>query len=327
VSSMQIPLQPVDSVAITILMDNVADALIADSGPAHRQPPARSAIVPARFLEGGSGGDALKAEHGFSALLTVRRGERSHTVLFDTGVSPDGMVENARRLETPLKDIEAVVLSHGHFDHTTGLDGLATALGGSGLPLILHPLFWTRRRLAIPGREPREIRSTSKTALRGAGFEVIEEQQPSFLLDNSLLITGEVDRTTPFEQGFPVHEAFQDGAWQPDPLILDDQAAVLNVAGKGLVVLTGCGHAGIVNIVRYAQKLTGIDQVYAVLGGFHLTGPWFEPIMGDTAAALAAIGPSVIVPAHCTGWKAQHLLAATLPDAFIQNSVGTRYDL
>jgi 7,8-dihydropterin-6-yl-methyl-4-(beta-D-ribofuranosyl)aminobenzene 5'-phosphate synthase len=323
----QIPLEPVDGVSITILMDNVADALIADSGPAHRGSPARSASVAARFMESGSTGDALKAEHGFSALLSVRRGERSHTVLFDTGVSPDGMVENARRLETPLKDIEAVVLSHGHFDHTTGLDGLANALGRTGLPLVLHPLFWTRRRLAIPGREPREIPSTSKGALRGAGFEVIEERQPSFLLDRALLITGEVDRTTSFEQGFPVHEAYRDGAWQPDPLILDDQAAVLHVAGKGLVVLTGCGHAGIVNIVHYARKLTGVDEVYAVIGGFHLTGPWFEPIMGDTAAALAALDPAVIVPAHCTGWKAQHLLAATFPDAFIQNSVGTRYDL
>jgi len=326
-SGQRIPLIPVESVSITILVDNVADALIADSGPAKRQQPAASAVVPARFLEGGRTRETLRAEHGFSALVTVRNGGRTRTLLFDTGVSPDGMVENARRLEVPLRDIETVVLSHGHFDHTTGLDGLATALGRSGLPLIIHPLFWLRRRLNIPGREPRELPSTSKSALRGAGFEIIEERQPSFLLDGAVLITGEVERTTPFERGFPVHEAFQDGAWQPDPLILDDQAIIIHVAGKGLVVLTGCGHAGIVNIVRHAQALTGVEQVYAVIGGFHLTGPWFEPIIGETCAALAAIGPRVIVPAHCTGWRAVHLLAAAFPEAFIQNSVGTRYDL
>lgn len=324
---LRIPLAPVEGVSITILVDNVADMLLADSGPAKRQQPVRSAVVPARFLEGGKAGDMLKAEHGFSALLTVRSSGRTRTLLFDTGVSPDGMVENAQRLDISLRDIEAVVLSHGHFDHTTGLDGLATALGRSGLPLIIHPLFWLRRRLNIPGREPRALPSTSKSALRGAGFEIIEERQPSFLLDGAVLITGEVERTTPFERGFPVHEAFRDGAWQPDPLILDDQAMVLHVVGKGLVVLTGCGHAGIVNIVRHAQRLTGIDQVYAVIGGFHLTGPWFEPIIGETCAALAEIGPQVIVPAHCTGWRAVHLLAAAFPEAFIQNSVGTRYDL
>ncbi len=143
----------------------------------------------------------------------------------------------------------------------------------------------------------------------------------------SLLVTGEVDRTTEFEKGFPIHQAFRDGEWQPDPLILDDQALVLNVRGKGLVVLTGCGHAGIVNIVRYARKLTGVDRVYAVIGGFHLNGPLFEPIIPDTCAALAELAPEVIVPAHCTGWRATHALAATFPDAFIQNSVGTRFEL
>jgi 7,8-dihydropterin-6-yl-methyl-4-(beta-D-ribofuranosyl)aminobenzene 5'-phosphate synthase len=125
----------------------------------------------------------------------------------------------------------------------------------------------------------------------------------------------------------PIHQAKRGADWQPDPLILDDQAAILNVRDKGIVVLTGCGHAGIVNIVRYAQKLTGVDSVYAVIGGFHLNGPHFEAIIPSVCHSLGELGPQVIVPAHCTGWKAVHALAAQFPDAFIQNSVGTRFEL
>ena len=140
-------------------------------------------------------------------------------------------------------------------------------------------------------------------------------------------MTGEVDRTTDFEKGFPIHQAYRGGGWEPDPLILDDQALIVNVKGKGLVVLTGCGHAGVVNICRYARRLTGIDQLYLVMGGFHLNGPLFEPIIGETCEALADLSPEVLVPTHCTGWKAIHALAARLPDAFIQNSVGTTFEL
>ena len=134
------------------------------------------------------------------------------------------------------------------------------------------------------------------------GFTIVEERQPSFLLDGAVLITGEVDRETPFETGFAGHEALREDGWQPDPLILDDQALVLSLADRGLVVLSGCGHAGIVNTVRYARRLTGQDKVGAIVGGFHLSGPVFEPIIGPTVDALAELSPSLFVPAHCTGW-------------------------
>ncbi len=278
-------------------------------------------------MAGGKVPDTLLAEHGFSALVSVTKDGKEHRLLFDAGVTPDGVSENMRRLSLSPKDIEAIVLSHGHFDHTVGMDGLVRTLGRANLPVTIHPEFWSRRRIAIPGREPFELPSTSKSALLGAGFEIIEEKQPSFLLDNSILVTGAVDRTTEFERGFPVHQAFRDGSWQPDPLILDDQALVISVQGKGLVVLTGCGHAGIINIVRYARKVTGVDQVYAIVGGFHLSGAAFEAIIPETCEALVEVAPQFIVPAHCTGWRAVHNLAAILPDAFIQNSVGTRYEL
>jgi hypothetical protein len=128
-----------------------------------------------------------------------------------------------------------------------------------------------------------------------------------------VLITGEVDRVTGFEKGFPIHQAWRGGSWQPDPLILDDQALIAHVAGHGLVVLTGCGHAGVINICRYAQRLTGTGKLHAVIGGFHLTGPLFEPIIADTVSALGQLAPDLIVPAHCTGWKATTRSPAACP--------------
>jgi len=269
----------------------------------------------------------LIAEHGFSALVTTRRGPTTHTVLFDTGVSPDGMATNFERLGLDAAAIEVVVLSHGHSDHGGGFPGLARLRGRSGLPLTVHPLVWSRRRFALPDQPAWELPTLSRSALEAEGFEVIERRQPSLLLAGSVLITGEVDRTTDFEHGIPNHEAFRDGRWEPDPLILDEQALVVHVRGRGLVVLTGCGHAGAVNIARHAMRLTGVDRLHALLGGFHLTGPAFEPIIEPTVAAFAAMAPDVLVPAHCTGWKAQHRLASALPNAFLPNAVGTSFTL
>lgn len=310
-----IALEPVDALTITTLVDNVTDVLLPDAGPAKRAPFALA-----------TSGNTLRAEHGFSCLVTITKAGRTTRVLFDAGVTPDGLVENMRRLDIARGDIDIVVLSHGHWDHTTGMDGLLRELGPRNVPVLIHPEFWSRRRVALPGREPIELPSTSRSALHGAGFEIVEQQQPSFLLDGSLLVTGEVDRTTEFEQGSATHQAHRHGRWQPDPLILDDQALVASVRGRGLVVLSGCGHAGIVNTIRYAQKLTGEDRIHAIVGGFHLSGKQFEKLITPTCDALAAFAPDHLVPSHCTGWRATHAIAARLPDAFIQNSVGTRFE-
>jgi 7,8-dihydropterin-6-yl-methyl-4-(beta-D-ribofuranosyl)aminobenzene 5'-phosphate synthase len=323
-----IALEPVDSMTVTTLVDNVSDMLLVDQGPAKRVPFAMSAYpsIPARFLTGGVTGDAPRAEHGFSCLVTIAKAGRATRILFDAGMTPDGLAENMRRLDISPHDIDIIVLSHGHWDHTTGMDGLVAQLGRANVPVLIHPDFWSRRRIALPGRDPFELPSTSKGALEGAGFEIVEQRQPSFLLDGSLLVTGEVDRTTEFEQGFPVHQAYHQERWQPDPLILDDQALVASVRGRGLVVLTGCGHSGIVNILRYVRRLTGEERLHAVIGGFHLGGPLFEKVIAPTCDALAAFAPDYLVPSHCTGWRATHAIAARMPEAFIQNSVGTRFE-
>ena len=119
------------------------------------------------------------------------------------------------------------------------------------------------------------------------------ERGPSFLFEQSVLITGQVERTTDFEKGMPTQQALIDDEWQPDPWIYDDQAIVMHLRGKGLIILTGCGHAGVINTIRDARRQTGIEPIHAVLGGFHLTGAIFEPIIAPTVAALKEIHPAV----------------------------------
>lgn len=321
----QIRLAPVDTVTITTLVDNVIDVFMPGQHNVTRftdgsSPEQRSAST----LEGGEVAEHPRTEHGFSALVEVCTADRKSVLLFDAGRTPDGLAHNIKVLGVDPTGIEAVVLSHGHFDHTTGLDGFTRRLGTANLPVIIHPNFWSRRRVTFPGREPWELPSTSKSALEAVGFDILEHRQPSFLLHDSVLVTGEIDRTNSFELGFPLQEAHDGAGWQPDPLVLDDQAIVIHVRDLGLVVMTGCGHAGVVNTVAYAQRLTGVEKVHAIIGGFHLNGPIFEPLIPKICAAFADWAPGVIMPAHCTGWRATHQLAASFPEAFVHNSVGSR---
>src|SRR6478735_6298133 len=177
-----LPLTPVDAVRITILMDNVTDPLLFPTEHVERttwfhhlaKPRVASAVTDDGLP------DALFAQPGFSALVRVTTGGRERTILFDAGVTPTGVVENMRRLELTPKDVETIVLSHGHWDHVAGMEGIANELGRASLPVLIHPEFWRRRRLAFPGLEPAELPATSRSALEEAGFEIVEEQQPSF---------------------------------------------------------------------------------------------------------------------------------------------------
>ena len=321
-----ITVEPVDEITITILVDNVFDALLEGDQRTSRAG-FGTATSPAAQFDSGVTPVGLLAEHGFSALVTVRASGRDTTLLFDTGLSPQAMLTNADRLGADLTSIHAVVLSHGHFDHAGGLCGLASRMGRR-LPMVLHPQAWTRRRIAIPGVEPQQLPTLSKRALAGEGFEVIERRHPSLLAAGSVLITGEVDRTTEFEHGMPPpHQAWTGTHWHHDPTVIDDQALVVHLRRRGLVVLTGCGHAGVINILRHAQRLTGVDQVHALIGGLHLGGPAFEPIIARTVTELAALTPKLVASGHCTGWRAQHALAARLSTAWVPSSSGTTYQL
>lgn len=315
-----VPLVQAQSLRITTLVDNTIDALLPGAEGVVRRPWYQASNP---MLDDGKANATLTAEHGFSALITVNVDGVEHSLLFDAGVSPDGLVANMDRLQLDPHDLEAVVLSHGHFDHTGGLDGLSRRLGRSGLPLMAHRKAYTKRRSGPPSGPILPLPPPSRSALEGAGFEVIDSDDPSLLFKGSLLLTGEVPRVS-FEPGMPpTHQHLTGAGWEHDPHVSDDQAMVVNVAGKGLVVLTGCGHAGIVNIVTRAKQVIGIDTVFAVMGGFHLPGAFYEPYIAPTVEALAGFEPAVIVPAHCTGYKAVHALHTAMPAAFVQNAVGT----
>lgn len=311
-------LKEVDGVEITILMDNYVDLLMTSSEVA-RQPRLEDTL--------GEKQSRLIAEHGFCALVTVTADGRQESILFDAGLSPDGVLHNIDILETPLGDVRAVVLSHGHADHTGALLGLLRRLGKRGLPLIAHPDAFLQRKVVIPDGREVKLPPPNREVLLREGVDLVESKEPSLLLDNRALVTGQVARTTDFEKGFPIHHALIDGSWQPDPWIYDDQALVFHVRGKGLAILTGCGHAGVINIIRHARDVTGVQDLYALIGGFHLSGPLFEAIIPQTVQELKAAAPRVVVPGHCTGWKAVHEIARAMPEAFIQDSVGTQYVL
>lgn len=308
-------LKPLDRIEITTVLDNMVDVLLPSSEGVKRY------LLQRDFFET----DVLVAEHGFAALVKVVAADRDETVLFDAGLSKQGLMHNLDVMEIKPTDLHAIVLSHGHADHTNGLMGLAKRLGGRKIPLILHPDAFTRRRVVFPDGREINLPPPDRAALSQEGIEFAEDDKPSYLLGGLLLITGQIGRTTDFETGLPAHQAWRSGAWEADPWVHDDQALVAHVKDKGLVVLTGCGHAGVINTVRHAQRITGIERVHAVIGGFHLSGMAFEPIIPPTITALKELQPGLLVPAHCTGWKAVHAIAQQVPEAFVQNSVGTRF--
>lgn len=305
-----IALHDADSVSITTIIDNSLDHLLLEKHPAMKRP-----IL--------SWEDNPVAEHGLSLLIEIEGGGKRHTVLLDAGLSSMALLHNMNVLQVPLDRIESIFLSHGHMDHIGGLMDLLVKIGRP-IDLVSHPGAYCKRRLNIPGKGPqKELPALDAAALRHAGANILTRPGPTLWCSDMLLALGHVERVTDFERGFPWAEIHQDGAWDADPFN-DDQALVFHVRGKGLVVVSGCAHSGIINTVRYARKVTGIDTVYAVMGGFHMTGPVFEPIIGQTVAAMRSIAPTYLIPMHCTGWKSIHAFATAMPDQFLMNSVGTR---
>lgn len=264
------------------------------------------------------------AEHGFSVLVKVVSGAKSHTVLFDTGISAEGVAINAERMGLNLAEIETVILSHGHSDHFGGLLRVSKIIGKENLPIIVHEDMFKTRGIANPDGTVRKFPSLPTEDLVMPA-KYMKTKEPSAIADSTILILGEIPRKTHFEKGLLRQRALVNDKWQPDPLVWDDRAVVLNVKQKGLVVISGCAHAGIINTARYARQITGVNRIYAILGGFHLTGKENEKSIAPTINELEKLNPTLIVPSHCTGWKGIFAIAEAMPEAFVWNSVGNMY--
>jgi 7,8-dihydropterin-6-yl-methyl-4-(beta-D-ribofuranosyl)aminobenzene 5'-phosphate synthase len=210
-------LPTVDRVEVLTVLDLSLDLLMAGSDTVRR------VDVAGTFGEGRS---TLRAEHGFSSLVTVAQADRKASFLFDTGMTRDGLLHNIDVLEVRPTDLHAIVLSHGHVDHVAGLMGLLSRTGRRRLPLVLHPDAFLRRKIILPDGREIVLPPPDRTGIEQEGVEILAERGASLLLGGLALVTGQIARTTEFEKGFPGHYAEVDGRWQPDPLIHDDQAAI-----------------------------------------------------------------------------------------------------
>lgn len=340
-------LAEIDSLSITLLMDNYTDRLLPLSYPAIRNPMVKNE----QFLP------PPVAEHGFSALVRAvcygksEEGNKGKTctesiTLFDCGTSENGVAHNADILGINFKSINSIILSHGHFDHFTGLFNILTRIN-KPIRIICHPDAFLRRWIIFPnGKDKAKMPFLDKEELQRQGVIITAKKTPSIVsgdnveehqyLSNSdnntsapkLLVTGQIPRNTPYEKGFPMQykEDPANGNLIPDPLVNDDQAIVANLREKGLVVISGCAHSGIINTVNYAKSLAGINKIFAVVGGFHLTGGGiYEEAIEPTISELKSMDPRYLIPCHCTGWKATSRIIQELGEKFLQPTTCTTF--
>jgi len=308
-------LQPVDRLEILVVVDNYADTLLASEPGIVRHPVGDGGQLSA---------DTLLAEHGLCLLMRAWSGARSSAILLDAGYSPVAAPRNLEQLRESLDNVSELVISHGHEDHIGAAISLLERLRQP--TVVLHPeafhvpRYWCAddgTLYQVPVLLPRE-------ALADRGVRIIESQGPSFVEDEAFLVTGAIPRESTFEHGLPGSVKRVDGALVPDAVV-DDQAVVVDVRGHGLVVVSGCAHAGIINTVRYARKLTDHRPIYAVLGGFHLSGEPFRAAIEPTIDALREEMPSRIVPMHCTGVDAISRMREAFGRTCAISAVGTRF--
>jgi len=314
------------SVSITILVDNRADL------------GARSSESVKRFHK-----EPLLAEHGFAALIDLH--DAGVRILWDAGMTRIALLENARCMKVDLTTIDAIAVSHGHGDHTAALTDVLAAIGrqpsprdwpadvteaqvdawlaSRSVPLILHPAALYERWEDRKDSRKRGPETPPYGEWEAAGARIIASAGP-YRLGPGCWTTGAVPRKSFETAGIPERMLYRkDGAFYPDR-VEDDQAIVIHVSGKGLIVLAGCAHAGIVNTIHHAREISGVDTVWAVLGGFHLMRASADEI-DRTIAEVKAFEPHLVSPAHCTGFEATCAFARELPASFVPGAVGTTY--
>jgi 7,8-dihydropterin-6-yl-methyl-4-(beta-D-ribofuranosyl)aminobenzene 5'-phosphate synthase len=244
------------------------------------------------------GNSSVWAQHGLSIFLDLDFGLERMKLLWDAGASSEVMLHNADALHIDLSHLDLICLSHGHYDHTGGLMGILQRVNGRicvlAHPNVFAPKLGTNPTLKFIGPP------FTRTQAEAAGAIMLDCIGPAAIAPG-VMTTGEVARQEAFEKvvGFCT---VKDGQYCEDN-IPDDQALAINIEGKGLAVITGCAHAGIINTIKHAQKITGVEELYAVIGGFHLMGADDKRI-DATAEALHELDPAIVRPGHCTGQKA-----------------------
>ena len=317
----------VDSLQIQVIVDNVTDSL--SSVPDN--------VVHEMDYLADNGMKELSGEclccgaHGLSLLLTASQNSLSHSLLFDAG--PDGEVfqRNVNKLGVNIAQVEEVVLSHGHWDHAGGflaaLQLMKSKNPGHKVVFQLNPgMFYQRATQSDHHIFPfKKVPSVAE--LQSKGAEIVNINEERLLLDNMFYLSGEIPRATDYETGFPGHvKQLSNQEWVPDPLILDERFLVVNVRNKGLIIFSACSHAGIINVLKHAQALFPAVPLYAVMGGFHLSGHAKENIIHQTVEDMKQFGLKMIIPAHCTGWRAVNALGNTFGDEIVvPSAVGRLY--
>lgn len=277
--------------------------------------------------------------HGFSVLVTGRRGQTEHTILFDVGPYPDMWLANAKRLDIDLTKIEAIFLSHWHADHSAGMpqvtETIMSARRRSSLadPVLvdLHPDRPDRRGIMLPtGTMILLPEEPTFDAIQSAGGRIETHDQAHVLCDGFFFASGEIERQTPYESGLAGHHTFRGDEVTPDTLIMDERYVAASVRGRGVSILSACSHAGVVNACLDAQRVFNQMPIDVVLGGYHLAGKAMEERIPATVRDLARrIQPRLVAPGHCTGWRAKTALCNVFAPAgrYAPSVVGSLYNI
>lgn len=264
-------------------------------------------------------------QHGISILLSAVRGDEKRNILMDVAQDPEALLENFRRMEISPAGIDGIVLTHCHFDHTKGVATILGKIGKKDIPVIAHPDIFRLNFINDPFLRHVGVMAgdTLPDIESNGGMPYLTKDALQIM--PGLVTTGEVERLTDFEEAGIDLFTIENGRVVKDRM-LDDISLVAEVGDKGLVVVTGCGHAGIVNIIRHAQKITGTHKVHGVIGGFHLVEASGERIR-KTVRALKELNPDWIYAGHCTGFNAQAGLAETFKEKFLPLQTGMIVDI
>jgi 7,8-dihydropterin-6-yl-methyl-4-(beta-D-ribofuranosyl)aminobenzene 5'-phosphate synthase len=305
-------IRQVETVRIWILTDNYYDALRPDNRVAKRY-----RVAP---------GESIHAEHGLAYFVETKIDGKTSSCIFDFGLDPCGVINNATLLNIDLGRADAFVLSHGHFDHWTGAIEILKQNSGAASRqkrfYVGEEAFLHRYSRRTDTDELMDIGQLNRQIIQESGVSVTEVKTPTQIIPGCVC-TGKIERVTTYERVPPSLLVERDGKIQPDDF-RGEQALFFNIRGKGLVVLSGCAHAGIVNTIKQCQRVSGIKKVHAVLGGFHLINAKPE-IIQNTVADIKEIGPDFIAPAHCTGFEAIVAFSQAMAEGFILNTAGTQY--